>query len=192
MIIFTTENNMDHLLKIHRFSFNHPESMNLDFEEVDWLKEIFNDLDSIREKFPDQEKDMLQVELQLVRKTNSTFNDYFIIRGKINCHYYAPCIRCLAPSKETINVDFAACYLLASLENSEEYKDLSDIYCDGEEMDLYFFDKGKIDLKELVNEHVHLNANPHPVHSENCKGLCSLCGFNLNFGKCIHHRIEKK
>ena len=79
MIIFTTENNMDHLLKIHRFSFNHPESMNLDFEEVDWLKEIFNDLDSIREKFPDQEKDMLQVELQLVRKTNSTFNDYFIM-----------------------------------------------------------------------------------------------------------------
>lgn len=41
-----------------------------------------------------------------------------------------------------------------------------------------------LDLDELINEEVVLDFPSKVLCKEDCKGLCSQCGANLNYGKC--------
>jgi uncharacterized protein len=68
--------------------------------------------------------------------------------------------------------------------------------------DLYAFDKrsisesnllvpenGQIDLEPLLREYALLEFPISPVCKPDCKGLCPLCGENLNKTDC-GHRLE--
>ncbi len=48
---------------------------------------------------------------------------------------------------------------------------------------------GELDLDELVRTDVLLELPSKVLCKEDCKGLCSQCGQNLNFGSC---KCEKK
>ena len=65
--------------------------------------------------------------------------------------------------------------------------------------DLYAFDRrnitesglllpedGQIDLEPLLREYALLEIPINPVCKPNCKGLCSVCGENLNETDCGH------
>jgi uncharacterized protein len=65
--------------------------------------------------------------------------------------------------------------------------------------DLYAFDKrnmtesgllapedGQIDLEPLLREYALLEIPISPLHSPDCKGLCPVCGENLNKIDCGH------
>ena len=41
-----------------------------------------------------------------------------------------------------------------------------------------------IDLEDAVAETIYLNLPMHWVHDENCKGICKICGQNLNKHSC--------
>lgn len=53
---------------------------------------------------------------------------------------------------------------------------------DTEEFEL--FKKGKINLSELVREFLILSLPTQFLCKKSCKGLCHLCGANLNVGGC--------
>jgi len=53
-----------------------------------------------------------------------------------------------------------------------------------EEMEYIFYSNGEIDIEKLIIEQVNLNVPLRVVCSDNCKGLCSMCGTNLNYEKC--------
>jgi uncharacterized protein len=66
--------------------------------------------------------------------------------------------------------------------------------------DLYAFDRrnitesgllvpenGQIDLEPLLREYALLEIPISPVHVPDCKGLCPVCGENLNKTDCGHH-----
>jgi DUF177 domain-containing protein len=65
--------------------------------------------------------------------------------------------------------------------------------------DLYAFDRrnitdsgllvpenGQIDLEPLLREYALLEFPISPLHSPDCKGLCPICGENLNKTDCGH------
>jgi uncharacterized protein len=65
--------------------------------------------------------------------------------------------------------------------------------------DLYAFDRrnmtesgllvpedGQIDLEPLLREYALLEIPISPLHSPDCKGLCPVCGENLNKTDCGH------
>ena len=65
--------------------------------------------------------------------------------------------------------------------------------------DLYAFDRrhmtesgllvpedGQIDLEPLLREYALLEFPISPVHKPDCKGLCPVCGENLNLTDCGH------
>ena len=65
--------------------------------------------------------------------------------------------------------------------------------------DLYAFDRrnitesgllvpedGQIDLEPLLREYALLEIPISPLHSLDCKGLCPVCGENLNKTDCGH------
>ena len=53
-----------------------------------------------------------------------------------------------------------------------------------EEFDPFIFDGEEIDLIDIIEQTLDFNV-PHKVLcSENCKGLCQVCGANLNEEEC--------
>lgn len=50
----------------------------------------------------------------------------------------------------------------------------------------------KIDLSQLFHDLILLSIPMKPVCSEDCRGLCPVCGKNLNEGDCEHSRELKE
>ena len=53
-----------------------------------------------------------------------------------------------------------------------------------DDMALSYYEGEEIDLTPLVHEQVMLALPTRPLCSEDCRGLCSRCGANLNAGAC--------
>ena len=52
------------------------------------------------------------------------------------------------------------------------------------ELDDFFYEGDAIDLEEILREQVLLALPMYPRCSTECKGLCSVCGANLNQRNC--------
>ena len=89
------------------------------------------------------------------------------------------CGRCLKDVEEHISGEIAT-----------YYEKTGRVIPDGEELtesdDVEILDYGAktIDLRRRVSELVNLNLPMKPLCSEECKGLCTVCGRNLNEGAC--------
>ncbi|HDS03584.1 MAG TPA: DUF177 domain-containing protein [Firmicutes bacterium] len=53
-----------------------------------------------------------------------------------------------------------------------------------EELDLVFYDDSTIDIGKALRDEVIVNLPTKPVCDEKCRGLCPVCGQNLNKGEC--------
>ncbi len=90
-----------------------------------------------------------------------------IVEGEIEYVLSAHCSRCLTETEYRAVVEF-----------DEEYSE------DKEDVDAYIYSKGLVDLTEMVREKVILSM-PYSVYcKEDCKGLCPVCGINLNEAQC--------
>ncbi len=50
--------------------------------------------------------------------------------------------------------------------------------------DQYHYQGNQLELAPMLREHVILSAPMQPLCSDDCLGLCALCGKNLNEGPC--------
>jgi uncharacterized protein len=156
--------------------------------KTQWVEEllakIVNDEDENSEESTNSSS--LDVTLHIKRKTGSGFGEHLIVRGDIETSYQTPCVRCLEPSKQEVEASFAACFLHSHFEKSEELEETTHVFLDNDEMEVYFQDKGKANLQELVSEQIFMEIDPLPLHDADCKGLCQTCGENLNLNDCGH------
>jgi uncharacterized protein len=53
-----------------------------------------------------------------------------------------------------------------------------------DELDVTYLEEGRINTDHLLRENVLLGLPVQPVCREDCRGLCSRCGANLNLGSC--------
>jgi uncharacterized protein len=47
-----------------------------------------------------------------------------------------------------------------------------------------FYDNDEIDLGQLMREQFYLSIPMKPLCGDDCRGLCPICGTNLNRGAC--------
>ena len=85
------------------------------------------------------------------------------IEGSTSLAVLIPCARCLEP---------VTCRLEIRLENELDLKDKD--YIDGY----------NLDVDKLVYGEILLNWPMKVLCREDCKGICSTCGTNLNLGTC--------
>lgn len=83
----------------------------------------------------------------------------------------APCALCMTQINRTVTVPIEHT-LLSCLENEEDF----DLYIVVENM--------RLDLDELIREDVFLAMPMRFLCKEDCKGLCGICGTDLNTGTC--------
>ena len=100
------------------------------------------------------------------------------------------CIRCLAPLSVRVPVDFELTLVPEDEYESEPRADRDDSKAaiagsfDAMEADEDVYRGKEIDLDPIVREQIVLAMPGYPVCKESCKGLCTVCGANLNEREC--------
>ncbi len=82
------------------------------------------------------------------------------------------CVRCLDEFDQKLKSHFDELFSFHTRENVEA--------------DQYLPENGYMDLKEIIREYLMLEIPMSPLCKPDCKGLCPVCGANLNKETCPH------
>lgn len=101
------------------------------------------------------------------------------VSGKVQTTLRLQCVRCLKEFHYPLSTAFELTLTPLKEAPLEEETELG-----SEEMELNFFEGGEIHLSEIACEQVFLEVPYQPLCREGCKGLCSICGKDLNLSAC--------
>ncbi len=111
---------------------------------------------------------------------------------------------------DAVNVTLSACNLVEGVEVTGEVSGTLNLCCSrclldfekefvSQVTETFWFEAGRadegegyqiqgtvIDLEPMLRDVIVLSIPVHPVHSEDCKGLCSSCGADRNVEDCGH------
>lgn len=109
-----------------------------------------------------------------------------LVRARCRTQLTAPCGRCLTPVAVQVPVDFSLTLRPAEREAEEhgEPKSRHAGSFTGAEADEETYASKEIDLDPFVQEQIQLALPTYPLCGESCKGLCTVCGQNLNEREC--------
>ena len=98
------------------------------------------------------------------------------VKGFITGSYTAQCGICLAETKDDFDITFDErfLHLSADIDNSDDY----------------MYDGGYINLTVPLIDNILLSFPGVILCSEDCKGLCEVCGVNLNETQCSCEKHE--
>jgi uncharacterized protein len=89
-----------------------------------------------------------------------------LMQVKVHAKYLTECGRCLTSIDQPLDSEFTELYAFSSRFASTS--------------DLILPEDGHIDLEPLVREYMYLAVPITPLCKPDCKGLCPVCGENLN------------
>jgi uncharacterized protein len=95
-----------------------------------------------------------------------------LVQGDFQGEIEMECVRCLMPFSQQLHFEFTELYAFSPKSVTES--------------ELMVPDDAHIDLQPLVREYALLEIPISPLHSPECKGLCPVCGQNLNARDCGH------
>ena len=139
-------------------------------------EEVQIELDTFKSRmgaFPITEKS--PVELKITNQENKRL----LIQGVVDFTAEIPCGRCLEVVPTKIHFDIEKKLPINGAKVSEEEMDESDY--------LIGFD---LDVDRLIYEEILVNWPMKVLCNEDCKGICKVCGINLNKGDCNCQRTE--
>ncbi|MCE5300338.1 MAG: DUF177 domain-containing protein [Spirochaetia bacterium] len=114
-------------------------------------------------------RDGFRADVSLTRDGESSV----IVNGTMSGAIFMTCARCLEEYEHNVDTDFLVIY-----------KKRLELTKEDEDNDVYGYDKNIIDLYEYVKENLILEQPLKPVCRRDCKGLCPVCGKNLNKENC--------
>jgi len=102
-----------------------------------------------------------------------------LVRGRVTGSVALECSRCLQGFSLPLDGEVETYLEVADEGATEADRELS-----REEMNIRLVEKGRIDLRDIVAEQVHLAVPVKTLCREECRGLCSHCGVDLNSRDC--------
>jgi uncharacterized protein len=101
------------------------------------------------------------------------------IRGRLTVEMTAECDRCLGRARFPTEADFDLFYRPATDIAREE-----EVRIDEGEAEIGFYQRGGLELEDILREQVLLALPMQRVCSDLCKGICPVCGKNRNEVAC--------
>ena len=103
-----------------------------------------------------------------------------VVRGTMKGRLRRQCRRCLEPVEDRLDEEVTMVFQPSDEPGAEE---------DGDAR-LFDPEAAELDLSEAVREEVILAIDPYVVCEPECKGLCPMCGVDLNEDSCGCARDE--
>lgn len=100
-----------------------------------------------------------------------------VLNGRLKAKLSVPCDRCLAPVETPLEMNLAEVL----------YRNASD-----DEDDEYLYSGEKVALDKIIIDNIYLSKPDKTLCKEDCKGLCPICGVNLNEQTCSCEAEEKE
>jgi uncharacterized protein len=95
-----------------------------------------------------------------------------LLQVKMQAFTEVECVRCLTRFSQMLDIDFTDLYAFSPNSVTDS--------------GLLLPETGKIDLAPVVSEEMSLAMPINPVCKPDCKGLCPICGNDLNKTTCHH------
>lgn len=113
-----------------------------------------------------------------------------LIKGQITTRLNFICCRCLAPFNFPVDSVFDLIFLPEELEDPKDQ-------LESEDVSKLFYQKRIIDFEYVILEQLNLTFPLRPLCSDDCQGLCPVCGNLVDEGICTctksesDHRLDK-
>jgi len=117
----------------------------------------------------------------VIQRAGNTYS----IKGKISFKLRLQCSRCLEFFEREFDENINYVY------KKEELRYRKEARLRGEDFNTEYIVGDSIDLLPIIHDSVLLSIPMKPLCKEDCKGLCPICGHNLNYGPC-EHQLSKK
>ncbi len=101
---------------------------------------------------------------------------YMKLTLEINMKYKTECARCLCPLDETFILDFDKTVAVAGTLENEDTDEVITEYI--------IISENKLNLVQVITEQLLFEFPSKHICSENCRGLCQICGHALNESNC--------
>jgi uncharacterized protein len=103
----------------------------------------------------------------------------FRLAGSVQATLELECSRCLAAFEMPVDETFDVLYLPHA-----DAKGDGEVEIEDDDLSTAYFRDQVIDLGQLAMEQFFMALPMKPLCSETCRGICPLCGRNLNTGSC--------
>lgn len=100
-----------------------------------------------------------------------------LVKGQMNARLSVMCSRCLQPYELPLSLSFDLIYFPEELDEIKEELDEEDI-------NRLFYYNRQIDLRDVILEQINLAFPLKPLCSEDCEGICPVCGSVRRHGGC--------
>ena len=110
-----------------------------------------------------------------ISKDKSTFR----LVGRTETTLEVPCSRCLETMTVPVGTSFDLRYQPHSTNVGDREQEIEE-----DDLTTAFYQNDEIDLGQLMREQFYLALPMKPLCGEDCRGLCPICGTNLNRGTC--------
>jgi uncharacterized protein len=101
-----------------------------------------------------------------------------VVEGFVSTRLLLRCDRCLEPYGWDLSTDFRI-YLSIT-----PFKGELDVELSEGDLNLDFIDGKFLDPDQIIREQIILNVPMKTLCRKDCKGLCPVCGCNLNMTRC--------
>jgi uncharacterized protein len=101
------------------------------------------------------------------------------IQGRYTVEMTSQCDRCLGRARFPLDESFDLFYRpMVDIAREEE------VAIDEGESEIGFYERGGMELEDVLRERVLLALPMQRICSEDCRGICPVCGKNRNDGAC--------
>jgi uncharacterized protein len=123
-------------------------------------------------------------EFRVVAPVSLTFDIFkqaqrFRLAGRVQTTLELACCRCLEAFTTPVDAPFDLRY-----QPHTENRGEGELEIEEDDLTTAFYEHDEIDLAQLMREQLYLSLPMKPLCREECRGLCPVCGTNLNRGAC--------
>ncbi|MEA2114412.1 MAG: DUF177 domain-containing protein [Thermodesulfobacteriota bacterium] len=119
---------------------------------------------------------LVQAELILKPKGDSRVE----VQGFLRTGVRLACDRCLADYDFPVDVNF---HLVLEVPADENWH-LKELECSGTDLDTVLLSEPVVDCWDILRQQLYLSLPDKQLCSMQCRGLCPVCGIDLNTGGC--------
>lgn len=118
----------------------------------------------------------VQAELVLNRKGDNQV----VVQGFLRTGVRLACDRCLADYDFPVDADF---HLVLEVPTDESWH-IKELECSGTDLDTVLLSEPVVDFWDILRQQLYLSLPDKLICSPQCRGLCPICGIDLNTGEC--------